>query len=454
MIGRTALSLGIVCLAASGLAIAASDTDVAVENSGRAAFQQPMPFLDSAAVERFRAGAAIFRQPWLVAPSDDDSRFDGLGPLSNRLSCVGCHIGNGRGEPSAGETDVMRSMLVRLSVRGRTAEGAPLPEPAYGDQLQPDGVTGVPGEGSASIRWHESAQTLTDGAHISLRRPELVLRELHYGPLAPDTMTSLRMAPAIFGLGLLEAVPEAELIALADPNDENHDGVRGRLNRVWDAAAGRMAIGRFGLKANQPNLRQQVAAALIGDMGITSHLFREQNCTAAERACAQAPTGGDPEISDADFATLAGYIEAVAPPAPRQSDDRAVKDGEALFRTIGCAACHVPSLTTGENPQFPGAAYKVIHPYTDLLLHDMGEGLADGRPDFEASGRDWRTAPLWGIGLAGAVAAHPAYLHDGRARGLDEAILWHGGEAQRSRESFAALSAANRQAVIAFLNHL
>jgi CxxC motif-containing protein (DUF1111 family) len=345
----------------SGLASAAINTEVTVENRGRAAFQQPMPFLETAAVERFRAGASIFRQPWLVAPSDEQPRFDGLGPLSNRLSCVGCHIGNGRGEPSNGETDVMRSMLVRLSVPGKTAEGAPLPEPTYGDQLQSDGIAGVPGEGNASIVWHEAAQTLADGTRVSLRRPELMLKDLHYGPLASGTMISIRMAPAVFGLGLLEAVPDAELIAHADPDDANHDGVRGRFNHVWDEEASRMAIGRFGLKDNQPNLRQQVAAALIGDMGITSRLFREQNCTAVEKACAHAANGGDPEISDADFATLVSYISATAPPAPKQSN-KIAKDGEALFQKIGCASCHVPSLTTGDDPEFPQAAHRVIHP--------------------------------------------------------------------------------------------
>ncbi|HEY4266292.1 MAG TPA: di-heme oxidoredictase family protein [Micropepsaceae bacterium] len=453
MIRRNVLTLGIFCLAAGGLANAAADTDVTVENRGRAAFQQPMPFLDSAGVERFRAGASIFRQPWLVAPSDEQPRFDGLGPLSNRLSCAGCHIGNGRGETSAGENDVLRSSLVRLSVPGKAAMGAPAPEPVYGDQLQPIGIQGVPSEGDATIGWHETEQTLDDGTRISLRRPELIFKNLHYGPFAQGTMTSVRMAPAIFGLGLLEAVPEAELKGLADPSDANHDGVRGRLNRVWDVASGRIAIGRFGLKDNQPNLGQQVAAALIGDMGITSHLFREQNCTVAEKTCAGAAKGGDPEISDADFATLVFSIEALAPPAPKPAG-AAAKDGQALFQNIGCAACHVPSLTTGDSPQFPQAAHKTIHPYTDLLLHDMGEDLSDGRPDFDASGRDWRTTPLWGFGLASTVVTHPAFLHDGRARDVTEAILWHGGEAQHARDRFASLSATDRKAIVEFLQTL
>jgi CxxC motif-containing protein (DUF1111 family) len=214
-----------------------------------------------------------------------------------------------------------------------------------------------------------------------------------------------------------------------------------------------MAVGRFGLKANQPNLAQQTAGALIGDMGITSILFPKQNCTPAEKECGNAPDSGSLEISTPDFATLVAYVEAIAPPA-RRALSREGRTGESLFEKIGCAACHVPSLTTGDNAQFPQAAHKTIHPYTDLLLHDMGEDLADGRPDFEASGRDWRTAPLWGIGLVGVVAERPSYLHDGRARSLTEAILWHGGEAERARNAFSALSAADREAVIEFLNSL
>jgi len=266
-------------------------------------------------------------------------------------------------------------------------------------------------------------------------------------------MTSVRMSPAVYGLGLLEAVPEADLIAHADPDDRNEDGIRGRVNHVWDAQTGRSVIGRFGLKANQPNLRQQVAAALINDMGITSSLFTDQNCTALERACSAASHGVKPEISDADLAILVDYMNTLAPPARRPANESA-RAGEVLFEDWGCAACHAPSLKTGPLPGFPAIANHTIHPYTDLLLHDMGEDLADGRPDYEASGRDWRTAPLWGIGLVTTVADRPAYLHDGRARTLTEAILWHGGEAAESRKSFTDATRQDRDALLAFLGTL
>ncbi len=402
---------------------------------------------------RKRGLVYAMRRPFVAGRSEDESRFSGLGPLSNNVSCIACHIGHGRGRPSANENDIMQSTLVKLSVPGVISHASSAPAPTYGSQIQPAGIPGVAGEADPAIRWHEEMQTLPDGSEVSLRRPELVLNNLRYGPLAHGTMTSVRMSPAVFGLGLLAAVPDAELIARADPNDRNEDGIRGRVNHVWDAEAGRSVVGRFGLKANQPNLRRQVAGALIGDMGITSTLSLKQNCTAAERACsaAQGPVG--PEISDQDFTILVDYMVSLAPPARRPGNDVA-RRGEALFEQFECAACHRPSLTTGPLPGLPQIGGRTIHPYTDLLLHDMGDGLADGRPDFEASGRDWRTAPLWGIGLAGTVADHPTYLHDGRARDLNEAILWHGGEAQSARNAFAAATASDREALIAFLNSL
>jgi CxxC motif-containing protein (DUF1111 family) len=448
---RTLLS-GLSSLAAAGVVIAASNDDLVTANTGPKAFAQPFAFIEGEALAKFRSGADLFGLPWF-AQSEAQGRFGGLGPLSNRFSCAGCHIGNGRGETSANEADVMRSTLVRLSVPGTGEGGAPLPEPTYGDQLQPTGIYGVLGEGEASIRWHELEHGLGDGARVSLRRPELVLSRLHYGPVASGTMTSIRMAPAVFGMGLLAAVPDEELMALADPDDADHDGIRGRLNHVWNVQLGRVDIGRFGLKANQPTLRQQVAAALIGDMGITSRLFMQQNCTQAEEACARAPSGRAPEIDDDDLATLVAYVAGIAPPA-RRGAGTASQRGEDLFRHIGCASCHRPNLTTGADGSVPQASRRMIHPYTDLLLHDMGEVLSDGRPDYEASGRDWRTAPLWGIGLARALLEQPTYLHDGRARTLMEAILWHGGEAARARNAYAALNDADRNAILAFLNSL
>ncbi|MGA1858894.1 di-heme oxidoredictase family protein [Azospirillum sp. 11R-A] len=447
---------------AAALLVAATplraDEAVTVPVQGRDAFSRPLPALDPAHRAAFHAGRSLFQQVWTVGPSEVRPDLDGLGPLFNRQSCIACHAKNGRGEPPEGENDSMRSTLVRLSVPGGRAGAAPQPHPVYGDQFNPDGIPGVPGEGRATLVWSERIDRLADGTPVALRRPDLRLGNLGYGPLGPEVMISVRMAPPIVGLGLLEAVPEADLLALADPDDRDGDGVRGRVNLVWDAARGAFAIGRFGLKANQPSLRQQNAGAFDGDLGLTSTLFPQHGCTAAQTAC-RAAAGEDtgnvgPELSDEQLDLVTLYTRALAVPARRNADDPLVRVGEDLFAAIGCAACHTPTLRTGASPALPELAGRTIHPFTDLLLHDLGEGLADGRPDFQATGRQWRTPPLWGLGLTAAVTDRPTYLHDGRARTPLEAILWHGGEAEPAREAVRRMPSLNRKALLAFLDSL
>ncbi len=348
----------------------------------------------------------------------------------------------------------MRSTLLRLSAPGGRAGGAPEPHPVYGDQFNPDGIPGVPGEGRATLLWSERVERLDDGTLVSLRAPTLQLRDLGYGPLGPEVMTSVRMAPPLVGVGLLDAVPEADLLALADPDDRDGDGVRGRVNLVWDAGRGAFAVGRFGLKANQPSLRQQNAGAFNGDLGLTSPLFPDPGCTEAQTACRAASGPARTELTDEQLDAVTFYTRALAVPARRNADDPLVRVGEGLFAAIGCAACHTPTLRTGPSPALPALAGRDIHPYTDLLLHDLGEGLADGRPDFQATGRDWRTPPLWGLGLTAAVADRATYLHDGRARTPLEAILWHGGEADAARAAVVRMPSLNRKALLAFLDSL
>ena len=451
-----------IVLLAAALLVAATplraDEAVTVPVQGRDAFSRPLPALDPVHRAAFHAGRSLFQQVWTVGPSEGRPDLNGLGPLFNRQSCIACHAKNGRGEPPEGENDSMRSTLVRLSVPGGGAGDAPQPHPVYGDQFNPDGIPGVPGEGRATLVWSERIDRLADGTPVALRRPDLRLSNLGYGPLGPEVMTSVRMAPPLVGLGLLEAVPEADLLALADPDDRDGDGVRGRVNLVWDAARGTFAVGRFGLKANQPSLRQQNAGAFDGDLGLTSTVFPQHGCTAAQTAC-RAAAGEDtenagPELSDEQLDLVTLYTRALAVPARRNANDPLVRVGEGLFSAIGCAACHTPTLRTGPSPALPDLAGQTIHPYTDLLLHDMGEGLADGRPDFQATGRQWRTPPLWGLGLTAVVTDRPTYLHDGRARTLLEAILWHGGEAGPVREAVRRMPSLNRKALLAFLESL
>ncbi|MGE3476239.1 MAG: di-heme oxidoredictase family protein [Rhodospirillaceae bacterium] len=419
--------------------VCAADGAVALA-TGPAAYQQPLPGLTGGDFETFREGAGVFRAAWLKGPSIDTPRFTGLGPLFNRRSCVACHIGNGRGEPPAEASDQTRSLLIRLSLPGADATGGPRAHPAYGDQIQTDAVIGAQPEGRVRFHWMETRVALADGTVVLLRRPEIVLRDLAHGPLPAEIQMSARISPAVFGLGLLEGVSGETLIRMA--REKKADGVRGRVNMVWDVHRKQAVPGRFGLKANQPTLRQQIAAALAGDMGITSSFLLSDECPAAAKDCRDA--GSAPEIADADFEALARYVAGLAPPPPRPRDAVAAV-GAKTFADIGCNACHRETLE---------ARSGALAAYTDLLLHDMGDGLADGRPDFLAGGREWRTPPLWGIGLASTVNDTAAFLHDGRARTLAEAILWHGGEATTARDRFTRLSKGARDALLAFLGTL
>lgn len=424
-------------------------------NTTREAFSQPMSALTAQQMSQFFQGRRLFQQVWLVSATDAESAaIDGLGPVYNRLSCAACHPKNGRGQPPETSDAEMRSMLVRLSVPGQALHGAPNPHPIYGDQLNEHGIPNVPGEGQAHVIYQEISETLYDGKVVKLRQPTLEFVGLNFGELGETTLTSPRVAPAIVGLGLLEAVDEATLLALADPEDKNGDGISGRVNRVWDVQTQQTVLGRFGWKANQPTLTQQIAGAFVGDMGITSSVFPAENCTTAQLACRQAPSGGQPELSSQQLEDIVFYHLALAVPVRQISDDPQVKAGEQLFTQLGCASCHQPTLTTGEFPTFPPLAHQTIHPYTDLLLHDMGAQLADNRPDYEATGQEWRTPPLWGIGLVEKVNGHSTLLHDGRARNLLEAILWHGGEAQTAKEAVQKLSAPEREALLQFLKTL
>jgi CxxC motif-containing protein (DUF1111 family) len=352
------------------------------------------------------------------------------------------------------EDETMTSMLIRLSVPGTDEHGGPKPEPTYGGQLNPLGIQGVPGEGDPRVVTSSKHGKYDDGTKYELSVPRYELRDLAYGDMSPDVLTSPRTAPQMIGLGLLQAIDEADLLAHADPDDADRDGISGRPNRVWDVAAQDVVLGRFGWKANQPRLEQQNSGAFVGDIGITSPLFPSENCTEAQTACAAAVTGGSPEI-DGDLVALVDYYSKyLAVPARRQVSDAQVLHGEELFEQVGCTGCHVTTFTTGSDKDFPELAHQVIHPYTDLLLHDMGDDLADGRPDYEADGNEWRTPPLWGVGLFKDVNDHTRYLHDGRARNLEEAVLWHGGEAEASAAAFKALSADERNALLRFLGSL
>ena len=446
-------AIAAVWLARAGSAVEAVPIDaggpLTTTDTSRDAYSLPAPGLPDGTRAAFFRGRNLFRQVWIVAPSADDAS-DGLGPVFNRQSCIACHPRNGRGFAPDEPAEEMRAMLVRLSLPGAGPHGAPLPVPAYGDQLNDGAIPGVPREGRAFVAYSRRMVTLAGGESVDMRTPVIGFRDLAFGPFGADVLVSARIGPAVFGLGLLEAVSEETLTALAA-----RPGPRaGRLNRVRDDATQRLVPGRFGAKANQPSVRQQVATAFLGDLGITSTLYPRQNCTAVQSACQSAPDGGTPELSGVQLDDLVTYLEWLAVPARRDRDQPEVRRGERLFASYGCADCHVPQLTAAIAGPAGEAREQTIQPWTDLLLHDLGSGLADGRPDFAATGSEWRTAPLWGVGLAEHVGGRVGYLHDGRARTLLEAILRHGGEADDARAAVVAAAPAERAALLAFLKSL
>lgn len=401
----------------------------------------------------FTFGNQLFNTVWVPAPGPQTTT-DGLGPVFNREACSDCHINNGRGLPPPEVGAPMDSMLVRLSVPGEDQHGGPLGVPGYGDQLQDRGVDGVPAEGRAIIEWEEIAGSYDDGTPYSLRKPTVLFADLAFGPMPGDLMTSPRVANPVIGLGLLEIVSDDLLYALADPDDVDLDGISGRVNVVWDARDKTMATGKFGWKANAPNLTNQNSGAALGDMGITTPVRPNDNCEVGQSLCMAAATHDGVELSKTFLNQINIYMRRLAVPRQRGPGLPEVIRGQAQFFDAGCQACHMPTLETGVDPRSQDLAEQTIHPFTDLLLHDMGEGLSDGRPDFLATGSEWRTAPLWGIGLTKKVTGHERYLHDGRARGLEEAILWHGGEAEASKENFRTMHKDARDDLVAFLKSL
>jgi len=431
----------------------------------------PARNLPQQAKPSFFAGKALAHQPWVKAPTTTDAR-DGLGPLYNARTCLDCHQKGGRGSVPEDEDRPLASSVLRLSVPGDDARLGAVPEPSYGLQLQTRSTAlghelrervaeavaaSVPPEARVRVRWKAESFTYPDGQRVALRRPLVELDELGYGPLHRDARFSLRVAPPIHGMGLIERIDPRDLDVLEDSDDVNRDGISGRANRVWDFQSGNPAKGRFGYKASRATLETTVALAFAEDIGITSALFPEQVCTSPQKNCREQAHGAPPgavELSDELLALVVGFTQNLGVPARRAPKDGVALAGRARFYEVGCTSCHHPRFETKPSRAQPHLGEQVIWPYSDFLLHDMGPELADHRTDYEASGREWRTAPLWGVGLSASIAGVESYLHDGRARSLEEAILWHGGEAEVTKRRFVALSRSERNELLAFLSWL
>lgn len=452
---RAVLSVAPLVAAISSCAVLVAQTENTIErlggggtvvDAGSQAFGFPSPLIGAEERRAFAVGNALFRSNWVTAPASA-AGFDGLGPLFNARSCSSCHAHDGRSRPPLPDEVDRHGLLVRIGVR--TKNGPDAPHPAYGVQIQDAAIPDVRPEARVDLHWRATRGAYGDGEPFELVAPQYELRDLAYGPLGDDAVVGGRVAPQLIGSGLLEAIPDAALLVHEDPDDRDGDGVSGRVHRL-----SANTLGRFGWKATQATVHDQTAAAFVHDMGITSSAHPREPLTDAERAAITFASGGDPEIEDAKLARVVFYTRTLGVPAQRDAAAPAVIAGRAHFTAFGCAACHVDTFTTGPVDFHPAFGGQTIHPFTDLLLHDLGPDLADEKRDGEAQPGEWRTPPLWGIGLFRTVNDHERYLHDGRARGLAEAVLWHAGEATTSRERFRNASRAQRDELLAFLRSL
>lgn len=405
--------------------------DLSSDMEGRNAIQLPAPNISSEERRVLQlSGFTPFHK--IFTPEE------GVGPSFVSRSCGSCHVDNGRGPVKFSDDDFTGStMIIKVSLKGKNRDGSPKELPKIGGQIQDHNLSGT-SKIKPKLSWIKRSYEYSDGDRYSLRRPVLNLKIP--GFTMKNVNVSLRMTPPMIAMGLIEAIPESAILERSDPNDSNRDGISGKPNYVANKATGGVSLGRFGFKATQPTVEQQSAAAFYGDMGMTSRLFTERNKAK--------------EVSDSDLSSLVFYLKFGGVPKARNQSDLFIQSGLRLFKSTGCESCHTMTFETGANSE-PEYAYQTIHPLSDFLLHDMGKDLADTVSQFSAKGSEWRTAPLWGLGFSKTISkVTQGYLHDGRARSIEEAILWHGGEAENSKRKFKKLLSIERESMIAFLNSL
>ncbi|WP_369048229.1 di-heme oxidoredictase family protein [Tenacibaculum sp. UWU-22] len=405
------------------------------------AYSSPAENLSQETLEKHLNGDLDFERIFVTAPA---TLNPGLGSVYNNSSCIKCHPSDGRGKLLPKNINGFTSLLLRISTPGNDKHNAPLAAPGYGTQLQNHALSGFLPEVTYQLSLQEQIELLADGTQVVLRKPIFSVTDW-YKEKPTNYMLSPRIAPPIFGSGLLEAIPEADILKATDENDSDKNGISGKANYVWNPVTQQTELGRFGWKANVSTLQVQVAGAYHGDMGITNPVFTKEEYDDG--------LADDPEISAEILNNVVVYCQTLGVPAARDVDNEQVDNGYQIFQNIQCAACHTPQQRTLQ-ASVEALSNQTFYPFTDMLLHDMGEGLADNRPDFLASGKEWQTRPLWGIGLQKIVNGHTQFLHDGRARNLTEAILWHGGEAEAAKNNFKKLSTKEREDLLAFLNSL
>lgn len=417
----------------------------------KSGFLKPYDNLSDEQMDTFMLGKSFFRIPWVEPPSATTAR-DGLGPLFNANTCTSCHPNNALGSVYSKGGNISRSMVVRLSIPSSNSKehqailkkAGFIPEPVYGAQISLNGLSNVPFEAKLEIHYTEKTITYDDGTTTNLRVPQYKLTNLGYGPLHKEVSITVRKAPPLIGLGLLEQIEDETILINEDVTDTNQDGISGKANIVYSIEHKDYRVGKYTYKASAPTVKQQSAGAFHNDMGITTTLFPIENCTKAQKKCQEAPKARDKiDVPDVRLNAIDFYLRNLKVPVTKLKS----LEGEKLFNQVGCAQCHIPTLKTKDGND--------VHAYSDFLLHDMGEALSDGRSEFKATAQEWKTAPLWGINsFEKAIKRKPDYLHDGRARTLEEAILWHGGEAQKTKENFMALEKKQREQLIKFIGTL
>lgn len=425
-------------------------THQSTKASDKRALTHAYSYLSDDELDQFTLGKSFFNIPWVEAPSATTAR-DGLGPLFNANTCISCHPGNGAGFASEKKGIIHRSLVFRISqqvaLEGFWQSGFK-PDPVYGAQLSINGVHGVPFEGTPKVTYSTHDIHYPDGEKVSLRTPHYTFENLNYGPFDKTTIIAPRVALSLVGLGQIEKIPALQIIANEDPEDRDKNGISGKANRVCSLESKDPALcnylGRFTWKASAPTVKHQVAVAMHNDMGLTTPLIAHENCTATQSECLQAPKGRDIDVPMYRLDAVSFYISHLKIPAQRNPDKHI--EGAQHFNQVGCSGCHVTSFVTNEN--------NVIHPFSDFLLHDMGEALSDNRSEFSAQPREWRTPPLWGLGLSKTITKHATYLHDGRAQSIEEAILWHSGEAETIIQRYKQLPRSERQNLINFLRSI
>lgn len=424
--------------------------EIFTNDTTKKAFSQ-MQRLNNKDEDMFILGKSFFSVPWVEAPSATTAR-DGLGPLFNANTCKNCHPNNSAGVIFNKDATLNRSLVLRLSIphakninNNLIMKNGFLPEPVYGAQLATNGNLKVPFEGNVDVEYRFVKGKYTDGKTYELRVPLYTAKNLNYGVMDKNVNIAPRLALSLVGLGFLEEISQRDILNNEDVTDKDQDGISGKANWVYSPEKKEMMLGRFAYKATAVDIKHQTANAAHNDMGLSNPLYPSENCTPNQKECLDAQKGiGEFDLPMQRLDAISFYLKSLKVPQQRITEN--FLKGEKIFNDIGCVKCHIDTFTTKNGV--------TIHPYSDLLLHDMGKDLDDGHVDFKADSSEFRTTPLWGIGLREKLSGALNLLHDGRARSFEEAILWHGGEAQNTKNTFKALPQKSREYLIDFLKGL